>query len=57
MQREIRHSRHSYSPSFASPSVADSGTTTRQMISDIALLAFWGAMVPAFLWIGNAAGF
>lgn len=54
MQREIRHS---YSPSFATSAVDQSGTTTRQMISDVALLAFWAAMVPAFLWIGNAAGF
>ncbi len=54
MQREIRHT---YSPSFATSSVADNGTSARQIVSDIALLAFWGAMVPAFLWIGNAAGF
>ncbi len=53
MHREIRHT---YSPSFVSSS-AESGTSTRQIVSDIALLAFWGAMVPAFLWIGNAAGF
>ena len=53
MHREIRHT---YSPSFASSST-QSGTSARQIVSDIALLAFWGAMVPAFLWIGNAAGF
>ncbi len=54
MQREIRHT---YSPSFATSSAAAKGTSTRQIISDIMLLAFWGAMVPTFLWIGNAAGF
>jgi hypothetical protein len=54
MQREIRHT---YSPAFATSSVSENGTSTRQIVSDIALLAFWGAMVPAFLWIGNAAGF
>ena len=54
MKREIRHT---YSPAFATSVNAETGTSTRQIISDIALLAFWGAMVPAFLWIGNAAGF
>ena len=54
MKREIRHT---YSPAFTTSSVAETGTSARQIISDIALLAFWGAMVPAFLWIGNAAGF
>ena len=52
MHREIRHT---YSPSFASST--ETGTNARQIVSDIALLAFWGAMLPAFLWIGNAAGF
>jgi hypothetical protein len=54
MQREIRNTR---SPAFATSSVAETSTSARQIISDIALLAFWGAMVPTFLWIGNAAGF
>jgi len=27
------------------------------MLSDILLLSFWVAMIPAFLLIGNAAGF
>ena len=54
MQRE---NRHNYSPTFASSPAAQTGTSARQIISDIALLAFWGAMVPTFLWIGNAAGF
>jgi hypothetical protein len=54
MQREIRHT---YAPAFATSTHAKTGTSARQIISDIALLAFWGAMVPAFLWIGNAAGY
>ena len=54
MQRETRHS---YSPSFAVTSVSATVTSKRQIVSDILLLAFWGAMVPTFLWVGNAAGF
>ena len=29
----------------------------RRVFSDILMIAFWGAMIPGFLWIGNAAGF
>jgi len=29
----------------------------RQMISDIALVTFWAAMIPGMLWLGHAAGF
>ena len=54
MQREIRNT---YSPAFATSPTAETGTSVRQIISDIALLSFWCAMVPAFLWVGNAAGF
>lgn len=28
-----------------------------QMISDVALVAVWAAIIPGFLWLGHAAGF
>jgi len=27
------------------------------MIVDILLVAMWGAMIPAFMWLGAAVGF
>ncbi len=52
MTREVRHNcspsfvaAHSHSPSFKSK------------IADVLLLAFWGAMIPGFMWVGSAAGF
>ncbi len=62
MHREIRHS---YSLSLANMSenkrLAETGKTTRtsacSFCSDVLVVAFWGAMVPAVLWLGTAAGF
>jgi hypothetical protein len=31
--------------------------TLRQMVVDILLVAMWGAMIPALMWLGAAAGF
>ena len=54
-------SRSSRSSSFFSSGYisADSSRypALRRVFSDIAMIAFWGAMIPGFLWIGNAAGF
>ena len=44
---------------IASPVVPGSvrDVTLRQMIVDILLVAMWGAMIPALMWLGTAAGF
>ncbi|WP_066638597.1 hypothetical protein [Bordetella sp. H567] len=45
--------------SIASAAVfaADRDVTVRQMVVDILLVAMWGAMIPALMWLGAAAGF
>ncbi|MCC7225533.1 MAG: hypothetical protein IT507_02455 [Burkholderiaceae bacterium] len=54
-------SRFSQSSSFSSSGYENRGSHRhpglRRVFSDIAMIAFWGAMIPGFLWIGNAAGF
>jgi hypothetical protein len=54
-------SRSSRSSSFSSSGYVGSDSNRspalRRVFSDIAMIAFWGAMIPGFLWIGNAAGF
>ena len=54
MHRELRHT---YSSSFATTHAKPKGSNVCRICSDIMLLGFWAAMVPAFLWVGNAAGF
>ncbi len=62
MHRELRHS---YSLSLANMSenkrLAETGKTGRSsgcsFCADVLVVAFWGAMVPAVLWLGTAAGF
>ncbi|MDO9026156.1 hypothetical protein [Zwartia sp.] len=54
MTREVRHN---YPPVFAAHHVDSHSPSAKSMISDVLLLAFWGAMVPVFMWIGSAAGF
>ena len=40
---------------------AETGNTTGSngcsLCNDVLVIAFWGAMVPAVLWLGAAAGF
>ena len=54
-------SRSSQSSCFSSSGYEDGDSNRypglRRVFSDIAMIAFWGAMIPGFLWIGNAAGF
>lgn len=54
-------SHSSHSSSFSSSGyvggVSGKAPGLRRVFSDIAMIAFWGAMIPGFLWIGNAAGF
>ncbi|MEI6116993.1 MAG: hypothetical protein WCP99_20825 [Burkholderiales bacterium] len=54
-------SRPSHSSSYSSSGYAGGGSGKnpglRRVFSDIVMIAFWGAMIPGFLWIGNAAGF
>ena len=51
----------SYTSSYSSSGYAggNSGKNPglRRVFSDIVMIAFWGAMIPGFLWVGNAAGF
>jgi hypothetical protein len=43
--------------SAPSAAVASQGVSPRQMVVDILLVAMWGAMIPALMWLGAAAGF
>ena len=63
MQQELRHA---YSLSLANMNenkrLAETGKLTARsngcsFCSDVLVIAFWGAMVPAVLWLGAAAGF
>ena len=45
------------SSTFASTASRASSPSVKGMLSDILLLSFWVAMIPACLLIGNAAGF
>jgi hypothetical protein len=54
MQRELRHT---YLSTLSASNVNASGSSVCRVCSDVMLLGFWAAMVPAFLWIGHAAGF
>ena len=33
------------------------GLTVRQMVTDVLLVAMWGALIPGLMWLGAAAGF
>lgn len=62
MRFESRSSQSSSCSAFYSSSGYATGNTSknpglRRVFSDIIMIAFWGAMIPGFLWIGNAAGF
>lgn len=54
MTREVRHN---YPHTFAAYTAESHSATTKNMVSDVLLLAFWCAMVPVSMWIGSAAGF
>lgn len=54
MTREVRHN---YPPTFAAYTADTRFATTKNVVSDVLLLAFWCAMVPVSMWIGSAAGF
>lgn len=54
MTREVRHN---YPSAFAAYSSDSRTVTTKHVVSDVLLLAFWCAMVPVSMWIGSAAGF
>jgi hypothetical protein len=43
--------------SAPSPAMASQDVSLRQMVVDILLVAMWGAMIPALMWLGAAAGF
>ena len=50
-------SRAQFAPSFASAAARNDSPSVKGMLSDILLLSFWVAMIPAVLLIGNAAGY
>jgi hypothetical protein len=50
-------SRPDFVPSFASSAARQGSPSAKNMLSDILLLSFWVAMIPAVLLVGNAAGF
>ena len=52
MTREVRHN---YSPSFVA--AHSQSPSLKSKVADVFLLAFWGAMIPAFMWVGSTAGF
>lgn len=54
MTREVRHN---YPPVFAARHADCHSPSLKNMVSDVLLLAFWGAMIPVLMWIGSAAGF
>lgn len=54
MTREVRHN---YPPTYAAYSADQHSVTAKNMVSDVLLLAFWGAMIPVSMWIGSIAGF
>ncbi len=49
--------RAQFAPSFASAAARNDSPSVKGMLSDILLLSFWVAMIPAVLLIGNAAGY
>ena len=49
--------RAQFAPSFASAAARNGSPSVKGMLSDILLLSFWVAMIPAVLLIGNAAGY
>ena len=46
-----------FAPSFATAAARNDLPSVKGMLSDILLLSFWVAMIPAVLLIGNAAGY
>jgi len=50
-------SRPNHTPAFASSVAHASSPSTKGMLSDILVLSFWIAMIPAVLLVGSAAGF
>jgi hypothetical protein len=49
--------RAQFAPSFASSAARQGSPSAKGILSDILLLSFWVAMIPAVLLIGNAAGY
>ena len=43
--------------SVAGAGALAAGLTPRQMVTDVLLVAMWGALIPGVLWLGHAVGF
>jgi hypothetical protein len=43
--------------SFRRPVASQASPSTRQVISDVAMLAGWAALIPGMMWIGSVVGF
>jgi len=39
------------------PLATQTGPSARQVISDLAMLASWAALIPGMMWIGSVVGF
>ncbi|MEI8402506.1 MAG: hypothetical protein WCG12_17020 [Alcaligenaceae bacterium] len=46
-----------FAPAFASSASRQGSPSAKGILSDILVLSFWVAVVPAVLLVGNAAGY
>ena len=42
---------------FRRPVASQTSPSARQVISDVAMLAGWAALIPGIMWIGSVVGF
>jgi len=42
---------------FRRPIASQASPSARQVISDVAMLAGWAALIPGMMWIGSVVGF
>ena len=42
---------------FRRPVASQTSPSARQVISDVAMLAGWAALIPGMMWIGSVVGF
>lgn len=42
---------------FRRPIATQASPSARQVISDLAMLASWAALIPGMMWIGSVVGF
>ena len=42
---------------FRRPIATQASPSARQVISDVAMLAGWAALIPGMMWLGSVVGF